>query len=1469
MPRINRIRIINFSYNNDARHIQDETFNFYGGENALLSLANGGGKSVLVQLIFQPIVPETKIQGRKINAFFRKKRLPAYVLIEWKLDSAGGYLLTGIGMVSAEVSGIEDEKNKVKYFTFTSKYTSANDFDLVNIDLAQKNGNILEIKPFKEAREMMADKEKKGPYLFGCFYDDDGERYRKRLAEFGIAQDEWKNIIAKINDSEGGLDEIFQKYKNSSQLLNEWIIKTIEKVIYKDSSEAHRLEEMMQGVVREVIENERFILDKQVLDEFLGSYGEQVEALVALLNGLEEQKHLASQLAAINSYLNTETAVLKETQEDSQLELVNLKKEQQRIDLEERSYTYWIRSEEHASAASKLAETERRTQENEERLEAANFSAKIMQAAGLRGDLDHKRAALSGINEKLLASRSQYDTDERMRNLEYSLKKLSQEISQTLEIEVSRLSGEKADQGNVLQQVKTDFSNLDRDLRSLDVEKGSLQQQKKQYELKERDVFAQLKLSLNRNLLGELAEKDIAKVRLELKKTLDNFVQEGQRLTEEKTSKENKLKGAEQEIQGLQEAKLNERNVLNTLTRDITEYEQQEQEIQEILYKFGFEFELRFDRERLHTLFNQRLKNLDHSLEEAVRIRDDSTESLYSLKNGRLHIPEEIVSLLAAKDIPYDTGETYLRNQSSEIRKKLLAGNPVLPYALILAQENIELLAQAMSNLTMRRVIPLIAYEDLGINLRLITDKMVQAGEGISLVCLYEGRVFDNDSLVELEEELKQKQTRALEQYKHYSGERNEAVAKQAICERFNYKAEHRYLLEKKKTANEKQLETILNRISLLETEKLNLREALQELEQTIDELKKFQQKAQAAIETFQAWFEQEQDYQACRRRLAEVSEAITGAERRKFELASSLEKLQEEISRLLLELEQKKRESRAIQQKYITYQDASEAEIVEGNLEELESRLDALKATYTGEIEQLEARKKELLADCAKKEKELTKLGLAEDEYREVVYEEERSEALSAEIGELEKSSKKWQQETFQAGKNESAAETACSIALEEVKKLGAESPLSPETIQGDFQGRHHKLSTQYGNLLQEIEQITKKIDDYSKLIDQINPYLEGMNLEPEKDFQLEHDIKAQTKKLGESYRAIEATNRTKADTLRNNYTGLKVDYRDRNTNISNIFKGLDLLWDKVDMDYDGYFYLYERMCQHQDKLRELIKLHENQLSNLERNKKDMIQQSLLQGMRIYEEIEWISDHSKVRLQGRNRPVQMLKIELSLDSSDAAGVRMTEYIEECIAKVREESRQEKSEEDVRKSIAKLLYSRELLNVYLGNSHIPVKVFKIDLNMQKSSLKTWEDAMLENSGGEKFVVYFSVLSALMAYTRSRTLEAVGADEEKDSSVLVMDNPFGPISSEHLLNPLFEIAKKHRTQLICLSDLKQNSIMNCFNLIYMLKVRTSAIGSNEYLKFEEHIRDEDAIQNDEKLEKAILRVSEPKQLTLFE
>ena len=50
MSKINAIRLINVNYNNNAYRISDETM-YFNGESTLLSLQNGGGKSVLVQML--------------------------------------------------------------------------------------------------------------------------------------------------------------------------------------------------------------------------------------------------------------------------------------------------------------------------------------------------------------------------------------------------------------------------------------------------------------------------------------------------------------------------------------------------------------------------------------------------------------------------------------------------------------------------------------------------------------------------------------------------------------------------------------------------------------------------------------------------------------------------------------------------------------------------------------------------------------------------------------------------------------------------------------------------------------------------------------------------------------------------------------------------------------------------------------------------------------------------------------------------------------------------------------------------------------------------------------------------------------------------------------------------------------------------------------------------------------------------
>ena len=62
MPQISKIRIVNFYYNNGHRMIPDELYDITDAEgkhalDTLISLINGGGKSVLVQLMMQPALP--------------------------------------------------------------------------------------------------------------------------------------------------------------------------------------------------------------------------------------------------------------------------------------------------------------------------------------------------------------------------------------------------------------------------------------------------------------------------------------------------------------------------------------------------------------------------------------------------------------------------------------------------------------------------------------------------------------------------------------------------------------------------------------------------------------------------------------------------------------------------------------------------------------------------------------------------------------------------------------------------------------------------------------------------------------------------------------------------------------------------------------------------------------------------------------------------------------------------------------------------------------------------------------------------------------------------------------------------------------------------------------------------------------------------------------------------------------------
>lgn len=100
----------------------------------------------------------------------------------------------------------------------------------------------------------------------------------------------------------------------------------------------------------------------------------------------------------------------------------------------------------------------------------------------------------------------------------------------------------------------------------------------------------------------------------------------------------------------------------------------------------------------------------------------------------------------------------------------------------------------------------------------------------------------------------------------------------------------------------------------------------------------------------------------------------------------------------------------------------------------------------------------------------------------------------------------------------------------------------------------------------------------------------MELTTIEAEKNFVPEMDIIAQASRWEMTYSNLQSGNQENANKIRNRYSNYKADCRDKNLNLDNIFKGLDPLWDKAQMEFDDFYYLFERISLHGEKLTELI---------------------------------------------------------------------------------------------------------------------------------------------------------------------------------------------------------------------------------------------------------------------------------------
>jgi hypothetical protein len=283
---------------------------------------------------------------------------------------------------------------------------------------------------------------------------------------------------------------------------------------------------------------------------------------------------------------------------------------------------------------------------------------------------------------------------------------------------------------------------------------------------------------------------------------------------------------------------------------------------------------------------------------------------------------------------------------------------------------------------------------------------------------------------------------------------------------------------------------------------------------------------------------------------------------------------------------------------------------------------------------------------------------------------------------------------------------------------------------------------------------------------------------------------------------------------------------FRNTHTLFTGTLDGILSVIDNHDIAGDKYFTLYERtegdIKRYQDRIAQLAVL----LKDVEDSRKQLVTNCLQRVGRLYENLTILSKKSTIQI--GNAKKQMIRIDLPViePMSEQPAERINQYITEQVKKYL-------SEQDISaKSHHEHLTIRRLLNCYIGKETIPITVFKIDKNVQNSRYRSWQEALKANSGGEQFVVLFSLIVSIMNYTRSLT-----SSLSSTSGVLILDNPFGPISSRHLLEPMFRIARHFHIQLICLTHLGTAAVTSFFDMVYQLRFKSLPLSNMEILEAE--------------------------------
>lgn len=1450
MSKINAVRFINLNYNNNAMKINDECMQF-SGKSTLLSLRNGGGKTVLVQMMTAPFVHrgKQKTKDRPFESYFTTAK-PSFILVEWLLDGGAGYVLTGL-MVRKNQEISEEKTDALEMMAIISEYKEPCMQDIHHLPVVEQNEKTMKLKSYNSCRKLFEDYKKDKKLSFFC-YDmsspAQSRQYFYKLMEYQINYKEWETIIRKVNVKESGLSELFSDCRTEKELVEKWFLEAVESKLNKEENKVKNFQEILEKYAGKYKNIKEQLKRRDAIQKFKEAAEEiQINAedfLVKEGEKIEQEKVIAAFIARLN-VLYEEAEIERERQEEGRKKL---QEELEFLKYEQLSCEFHEKNREKRNHASNREMIDLEKESLLRKQEKIQKKVHVFLCAKQQEMVNEDKQEWEIRKEKAAISRTKEE------NLEPERNRIGGQLSGYYEY---RLSDNKEKQEAIKKQklqIRKDISQQKDILneyrektKKITESKGSFRSLVRGYDNIEIKYNSNYRENLSRNILG-VYEAGMLDIKQEMyDKEQKKSIQENKEQKEKFENTTEEIHRTERAIEEKREKYFQKDSDIKQAEKEKKGYEQELEERKDILKYLELPEEKLFAREEILHKAKIKMQELS-SRRRTLEKKEDALQKEYKLLvSGRvMELPDNLKEEFEKLDVPVVYGMEWLKKNgfTEKKNKEIVSQNPFLPYALILTRQELKKLAERNGETYTSFPVPIIERENLE-SIKLDRTQSFVKMQDIHFYILFNENLLDEEKM-EIMIEQKQKDIADIREtmqickneYEDYF-HRFDVIKRQAVTK------ENWDKIQKKLQKLEKEKEDIFQNIQQARDTKQSLKKNFEILQKTLRELEKKIESQAARQRAFKELRTAYAEYEENNKKLQEYEREEERLENRQHLTEEKISQLEENYRELSGQENSLFREEESIQnscQKFAAYKEInrnvkagkllgvdstlrtdnnsgvkiipSEAEVLK-----LEARYEAVTADISQELKELELEEEKALTRYHKSFGELRELcqkyNLKNSEWQNIIYDKREQLYQEAELEDydkkIERKANLLNEEDKKIGILNSQLE---GILKQIVSECGKGDPLEEEKIsQKDLESAKNQTKYQLSELERKIAFSEKAIQKYRENLTALSEY---NNFSADEEIHFEQDFKKMSEKelrdfkgmlirdYNDIIRCVQKCRETLAQTL--NKIARQEAFQDASykTPLENMLKVCDNAA-KVLRQLNVTLESYDSLMK---QLEVDISLVETEKKNVTELLEDYVQN-------IHKNLEKIGRNSTIKI--REKSIKMLKVILPVweDNEKLYSLRLSDLVDEI---TEEGIRLFENNENAQEYIGRKVTSKNLYDTVVGTGNVQIQLYKIE--EQREQQISWNQ-VAKNSGGEGFLSAFVILSSLLDYMRKDDSDIFM--DKNEGKVLLMDNPFAQTNAEHLLKPLMNLADKTNTQLICLTGLGGESIYNRFDNIYVLNL----------------------------------------------